>query len=83
MKLRIQAWGATWLNLAGKVVMLKSILTSLPIYQKSILLVPTTIVNKINTLLRRFMWEGGKQTERKLHLVSWEKIKKSILEANL
>jgi hypothetical protein len=61
MKLCIQAWGATWLNLAGKVVLLKSVLTSLPIYQNSILLAPKTIVNKIDTLLRIFMWEGGKE----------------------
>jgi hypothetical protein len=46
MKIHIQAWGETWLNLAGKVVLLKSILTSLPIYQNSILLAPKTIVNR-------------------------------------
>jgi hypothetical protein len=83
MKLCIQAWEETWLNLAGNVVLLKSILTSLPIYQNSILLAPKTIFNKIDTLLRRFLWEGGKQSERKLHLVSWEKIKNPILESDL
>jgi len=59
LKLCIQAWGETWLNLAGKVVPLKSILKSLSIYQNSIL-VPKTIVNKIDTMLRIFMWEGRK-----------------------
>ena len=50
LKLRIQAWEATWLNLVGKVVMLKSFLISLPIYQNSILLAPKTITLKIDGL---------------------------------
>jgi hypothetical protein len=83
LKARIQSWGATWLNLAGKIVLLKSVLTSLPIYQNSIMLAPKSIINKIDTLLRIFLWEGGRQTERKLHLVSWEKLKKTILEGGL
>ena len=29
------------------------------------------------------MWEGGKNNERRLHLVSWDKIKKPILEGGL
>jgi hypothetical protein len=34
-------------------------------------------------LLRRFLWEGGKQSGRKLHLISWEKITKPYLEGGL
>lgn len=59
LKLRIQAWGATWLNNAGKVVLMKSILTSMPLYQRSIMLAPKTFISKMNSLLRRFLWEGG------------------------
>ena len=83
LKLCIQAWGATWLNLAGKVVLLKSVLTSLPLYQNSILLDPKTNTLKIDGLLRIFMWEGRRKNERKLHLVSWDKIKKPLLEGGL
>ena len=83
LKLWIHAWGATWLNLEWKVVLLKSVLTSLPIYQNSILLAPKSITIKIDTLLRRFLWEGRRKNERKLHLVSWDKIKKPSLEEGL
>ena len=55
MKLRIHAWEATWLNLAGKVVLLKYVLTSLPIYQNSILLAPKTMNLEIDGLLRIFL----------------------------
>jgi hypothetical protein len=83
LKLRIQAWGANWLNLAGKVVLIKSVLTSLPLFQNSILLAPKTINLKIDQMMRRFLWEGGRNNERKLHLISWDKIKKPLLEGGL
>lgn len=60
LKLRIQAWGATWLNNAGKVILMKYVLISMPLYQHSILLAPKTFLSKMDSLLRRFLWEGGK-----------------------
>jgi hypothetical protein len=83
LKNKIQVWGANWLNKAGKVVLMNSVITSLPIYQCSVLLAPKTITNKIDELLRRFLWEGGKNCERKLHLVKWDKVKKPKMEGGL
>ena len=83
LKLRIQAWGASWLNNAGKVILMKFVLISLPIYQNSILLALKTFINKVDGLLRRFLWEGGKNNERRLHLVNWDTIKKPFLEGGL
>ena len=64
-------------------VLLKSVLTSIPIYQTSILLAPASVINKIESILKKFMWEGGKGNLKKLHLVSWEKIKKPYSEGGL
>ena len=75
--------GATWLNKAGKVILMNSVLTSLPIYQCSVLLAPKTITNRINELLRRFLWEGGRNCEEKLHLVSWDKVTRPNMEGGL
>jgi hypothetical protein len=62
---------------------MNSVITNLPIYQCSILLAPKTITNKIYELFRRFLWEGGKNCERKLHLVKWDKVKRPKLEGGL
>ena len=70
LKNKIHAWGANWLNKAGKVILMNSVLTSLPIYQCLVLLAPKTIKNKIDQILCRFLWEGGRNYEKKLHLVS-------------
>jgi exonuclease III len=83
LKHKIQAWGANWLTRAGKVVLMNSVLSSLPIYQCSVLLAPKTITNKIDVMLRRFLWEGGKNCARKLHLINWTKVKHSKLEGGL
>ena len=83
LKGKIQKWGANWLNLAGKTILIKSVLNSMPIYQSSILLAPGLVVLKIEGLLRKFIWEGGKGNENKFHLVSWEKIKKPRDEGGL
>ena len=53
------------------------------IYQASILLAPKAIINQLDVLLRRFLWEGGKNGEKKIHLVSWEKVKVPKKEGGL
>jgi hypothetical protein len=83
LKNRINSWGANWLNLAGKVVLIKAVLASILIYQSSLFLAPMSTFRKIEALFKRFLWEGGKQTGRKLHLISWEKITKPYLEGAL
>jgi hypothetical protein len=47
------------------------------------LLAVLTTIQKIEPLFRRFLWEGGKQTGRKLHLISSEKVTKTFSEGDL
>jgi hypothetical protein len=70
LKERINSWVANWLNIANKVVLIKEVLESIPIYQSSLLLAPSTMIQKIKELFRRFLWEGWKKKGRKLHLIS-------------
>jgi ribonuclease HI len=82
-KSKIQAWGYSWLNSAGKSVLIKSVLTSLPLFQFVGLLAPVTILKKMEEYIRRFFWKGGKQNENKIPLVSWETISKPVCEGGL
>ena len=70
IKVKIQRWSSNWLNLAGKTVLIKSVLSSMPIYQSSILLAPGSVIRKIEGLLQKFIWEVGKGNDKKFHLVS-------------
>ena len=59
VKKKVMGWGAVWLNLAGKVVLIKVVLNNYMLYQCSLLLAPAQIINQIEGLMRNFLWQGG------------------------
>jgi hypothetical protein len=71
---RIRSWGGQWLNPAGKTVLIKSVLSSLSIFQCSGLLAPKSILEKIGKSLRCFLWAGGKTNTKKFHLINWKQV---------
>lgn len=75
LKNKMDHWGAFWLNLAGRTVLIKSVLSMLPIFQFSSLLAPQNVKNSISILLRCFIWEGGKTEKKKYHLIKWDIVK--------
>jgi hypothetical protein len=83
MKAMILAWGATWLNKVGKLILINSVLTSLLVYHTSIILAPRGFVRDINNILRKFLWEEGRNEGKKMHLVSWDKVKAPRMEGGL
>ena len=83
IKSKIQCWSANWLNTAGKTILLKAILNSMPVYHSSIILAHALVIHKMEGMLRKFLWEGGKGNEKKIHLISWKKIQKPRYEGGL
>jgi len=69
---RIQSWGGRWLNPARKSVLLKSVLSSLSIFQCFGLLTPKFTLEKISRALRSFLCAGGKTNTKKFHLLNWK-----------
>ncbi|XP_015963081.1 uncharacterized protein LOC107487015 [Arachis duranensis] len=56
MEEKLSLWKAKILNKAGKLVLIKSVLNSLPIYYLSLYKMPKAVADKLITLQRRFMW---------------------------
>jgi hypothetical protein len=71
---RIWSWGGQWPNPGSKIVLIKSVLSSLSIFQCSRLLAPKSILDKIGKSLGRFLWAGGKTNTKKFHLVNWKQV---------
>ena len=55
-------------------VLIKSILSTLPIFQFSSLLAPKGILKDLAQLIHKFLWQGGKSNHKKIHLVNWDTI---------
>lgn len=71
-------WKSESLNIAGRTILLKAALDSLPTYWFSTFLIPSGISNKLEAIRRGFLWgefvkDGVKL--RKLHLLRWDKVK--------
>eukprot|EP00253_Pinus_taeda_P013603 PITA_13603 len=83
MKTKIAAWGGYWLTKGGKVILIKSVLSALPIFQAAFLLAPPNVMEQISRLLRDFLWQGGKGNENRIHLVNWDAVKRMKEEGGL
>lgn len=51
-------------------MLIKLVLSSLPLYQGSVLLAQK-MMTEFPKNLRKLMWQGGKRNEIKFHLVGW------------
>lgn len=63
-----------WLNMTGRVVLIKALLTTPPIYQYTTILALTSIHKQIELVIRGFLLQGGKVETKKLSLVKWDEV---------
>ena len=47
------------------------------------MLAPLGILRKMEGIIRKLFWKGGKQNRNRLLLVNWDKVTKPILEGGL
>lgn len=57
----------------GKLTLIKSILSSIPIYCMALLVIPRKVSLRLAKIQRNFLWGGG-ALEKKLHLVNQAKV---------
>jgi hypothetical protein len=70
---KIGHWTYRWLSLGGRLVLEKYVLQNLHVYWLSLSKVPSSIINKIQQLILRFIWKGENKSTG-LHLARWGKI---------
>eukprot|EP00253_Pinus_taeda_P017009 PITA_17009 len=82
LKNRVANWTFRTLNIAERIVLVKSVLQAIPIYPLSIMAVPQGVCTKIREILRKFIW-GGSAQQKKWALVSWKHLTKQKEEGGL
>lgn len=72
---RLQTWKGSLLSLGGRVTLLNSVLSAIPIYWLSIYRLPVNIRSKIDRIRKKFLWAGSHPSSRKkYHLVAWDQV---------
>ncbi|XP_021995456.1 uncharacterized protein LOC110892608 [Helianthus annuus] len=68
---RLSLWKAKTLSIGGRLTLIKSVLSSLPIYYLSLYKAPIKILEKLERLMKNFLWSGSNDV-KKVHWVVWE-----------
>lgn len=69
----LSPWKGQNLSMDDHLILLKSTLTSLPVYFLSLFKVPSCMILKIESLFKSILW-GGSEEARKIHLFHWNKV---------
>lgn len=73
VRLRLSSWKSRQLTIGGRLTLINSVLSSLPLYFFSFYKAPKKVINELVRLQKQFLW-GGHSERRKIAWVSWEKI---------
>jgi len=70
---RIRHWCNRWLSIRGRLVLIKVVFESQPMYWLALSNIPSTILQRIRHLIFGFLWWGGKK-KKSFHLCNWNYI---------
>ncbi|KAG7578510.1 Ribonuclease H domain [Arabidopsis thaliana x Arabidopsis arenosa] len=76
------SWSNKFLSSAGKMTLLKSVLSAMPSYAMSCFQLPVSLCKRIQSALTRFWWDS-KADKKGMCWVAWEKLTKSKHDGGL
>uniref|UniRef100_A0A2N9EU99 ubiquitinyl hydrolase 1 n=1 Tax=Fagus sylvatica TaxID=28930 RepID=A0A2N9EU99_FAGSY len=71
MECKLAGWKSLYLSKGGRLMLLKSTLSSLPTYYLSLFTIPVSVANRIERIQRNFLW-GSYRDGVNHHLVNWD-----------
>ncbi|KAE8716020.1 hypothetical protein F3Y22_tig00110156pilonHSYRG00217 [Hibiscus syriacus] len=79
---KLAGWKASTLSLAGRLVLVKTVLSSLPIFFMSIFKIPPKVNRKLNSIMASFLWGEGPE-RKQIHWVNWNLVCQPFDEGGL
>ncbi|XP_038974801.1 uncharacterized protein LOC120106025 [Phoenix dactylifera] len=70
---RLEGWQSHSLSMMGRIVLVRSVLSSVPIYLLSHVDIPVSVLRSLEQLFREFIW-GRRSGRGGIHLVAWESV---------
>ncbi|KAK1421730.1 hypothetical protein QVD17_24303 [Tagetes erecta] len=69
---RISSWNIKYLSFAGRLQLVRSVLSSMHIFWAAAFILPSYIAKEIESKLKKFLW-GGKEDKKVIAKVAWKK----------
>ena len=73
IKRRLGKWKGRFISMAGRICLIKSVLSSISLLYLSLFKIPSNVLKKIVSLQRNFLW-GWRSEGRKIAWLAWDKI---------
>lgn len=73
MRKKLSSWKSNSLSLAGRVTLAQSCLSCIPNHLMQTVSLPSFVCEAAESICRNFVW-GSSDSNRKFHMISWEKI---------
>ncbi|XP_062093823.1 uncharacterized protein LOC133799848 [Humulus lupulus] len=70
---KLFSWKSRSFSAAGKEVLIKSVIQSIPAYSMNLFKLPASFIKQMHRLCARFWW-GGNVDKQKLHWCAWERL---------
>ncbi|GKV19324.1 hypothetical protein SLEP1_g29604 [Rubroshorea leprosula] len=82
LRRKLSSWRCDSLSFGGRIILLKAVLSSIPVYYFSTLKAPKKVINLLSLIQRRFLW-GGSEENKRISWVGWDSVCKSKEEGGL
>ncbi|KAA3472427.1 reverse transcriptase [Gossypium australe] len=70
---RLEGWQTQFLSFAGRLTLIKSVTSTIPLYTMQTLPLPASACDELDTVNKRFLWAGD-HMKKSIHQVSWSKV---------
>ncbi|KAJ3687082.1 hypothetical protein LUZ61_016246 [Rhynchospora tenuis] len=71
---KLAGWKGKLLSRAGRLVLVSSVLSSIPSYVMSTFLLPNWLLNEIDKARKRFLWGTNQSGGQRIHQIAWNRI---------
>lgn len=79
---RISGWFGKLFSLGGKIVLIKHVLSSIPIHLLAAVIPPAAIIQKLESMFANFLWNSSNETS-KHHWISWSSLARPLHEGGI
>ncbi|KAL7161870.1 hypothetical protein ACSBR2_042363 [Camellia fascicularis] len=82
IRARLSGWMRKMFSFAGRLTLIKSVLSCLPVYYLSLFKMPDGVAREVEKIEAAFLW-GENGLKIKIHLVKWLDVTKSVAQGGL